>query len=85
MFRSNNTKITPVLIVVAQVTEMIIGPQITSIGDALAKQKYSNWEDCRDHYSKIGVRTISRITMMIMELEHHKVLVKANPQVKTVK
>jgi hypothetical protein len=37
--------------------------------------------------ARIGVRTISRITMkiMIMEIEHHKALVKANPQVKTAK
>jgi hypothetical protein len=52
MFRSNNTKITPVLIVVALATVMIIGPQITSIGDVLAKQKYSDWGDCRDDHSK---------------------------------
>ena len=52
MFRSNNTKITTVLIIVALATVIIIGPQITRIGDILAKQKYSDWEDCRDDHSK---------------------------------
>jgi hypothetical protein len=31
---------------------MIIGPQITSISDVLAKQKYSHWKDCRGDHSK---------------------------------
>jgi hypothetical protein len=52
MFRSNNTKTTTVLIVVALATVMIMGPQITSIGDVLAKQKYNDWDDCRDDHSK---------------------------------
>jgi hypothetical protein len=52
MFRSNNTKTTTVLIVVALATVMTIDPQITSIGDVLAKQKYSDWKDCRDDHSK---------------------------------
>ena len=52
MFRSNNTKTTTVLIVVALATVMIMGPQITSISDVLAKQKYNDWEDCRDDHSK---------------------------------
>ena len=52
MFRSNNTKTTTGLIVVALATVMIMGPQITSIGDVLAKQKYNDWEDCRDDHSK---------------------------------
>ena len=33
MFRSNNTKSTTVLIVVAIATVMIMGPQISSVGD----------------------------------------------------
>ena len=52
MFRSNNTKTTTVLIAVALATVMIIGPQITNIADVLAKQKYSDWEDCRADHSK---------------------------------
>ena len=31
---------------------MIIGPQITSISDVLAKQKYNDWKDCRDDHGK---------------------------------
>ncbi|MBA2268616.1 MAG: hypothetical protein H0W19_09815 [Nitrosopumilus sp.] len=52
MFRSNNTKTTTVLILVALATVMIMGPQISSIGDVLVKQKYNDWEDCRDDHSK---------------------------------
>ena len=52
MFRSNNTKSTTVLIVVALATVMIMGPQISNLGDALAKQKYNDWDDCRDDHSK---------------------------------
>jgi len=52
MFRSNNTKTTTVLIVVALATVMIMGPQISSVGDVLAKQKYNDWDDCRDDHSK---------------------------------
>ena len=52
MFRSNNTKSTTVLIVVALATVMIMGPQISNVGDVFAKQKYKNWDDCRDDHSK---------------------------------
>ena len=52
MFRSNNTKSTTVLIVVALATVMIMGPQISSVGDVFAKQKYNDWDDCRDDHSK---------------------------------
>jgi hypothetical protein len=52
MFRSNNTKTTTVLIVVALATVMIMGPQVSSVGDVFAKQKYKDWEDCRDDHSK---------------------------------
>jgi len=52
MFRSNNTKSSTVLIVVALATVMIMGPQISNLGDALAKQKYNDWDDCRDDHSK---------------------------------
>ena len=52
MFRSNNTKSTTVLIVVALATVMIMGPQISHVGDVLAKQKYNDWDDCRDDHSK---------------------------------
>ena len=52
MFRSNNTKSTTVLIVVALATVMIMGPQISHVGDVFAKQKYNNWDDCRDDHSK---------------------------------
>ena len=52
MFRSNNTKSTTVLIVVALATVMIMGPQISHVGDVLAKQKYNDWDDCRDNHSK---------------------------------
>jgi hypothetical protein len=52
MFRSNNTKTTTVLIVVALTTVMIMGPLISNVGDVLAKQNYKDWEDCRDDHSK---------------------------------
>ena len=39
MFRSNNTKSTTVLIVVALATVMIMGPQISNVGDVLCKTK----------------------------------------------
>ena len=52
MFRSNNTKTTTVLIVVALATVMIMGPQISNVGDVLAKQKYNDWDDCREDHSK---------------------------------
>jgi hypothetical protein len=52
MFRSNNTKSTTVLIVVALATVMIMGPQISHVGDVFAKQKYKDWDDCRDDHSK---------------------------------
>ena len=52
MFRSNNTKSTTVLIVVALATVMIMGPQLSSVGDVFAKQKYKDWDDCRDNHSK---------------------------------
>ena len=52
MFRSNNTKSTTVLIVVALATVMITGPQISNVGDVFAKQKYNDWDDCRDDHSK---------------------------------
>jgi len=52
MFKSNNTKSTTVLIVVALATVMIMGPQISNLGDVFAKQKYHDWDDCRDDHSK---------------------------------
>ena len=52
MLRSNNTKSTTVLIVVALATVMIMGPQISNLGDVFAKQKYYDWDDCRDDHSK---------------------------------
>ena len=52
MFRSSNTKSTTVLIVVALATVMIMGPQISNLGDVFAKQKYHDWDDCRDDHSK---------------------------------
>ena len=33
-------------------TVMIIGPSISNIQYIFAKQKYSDWEDCRDDHSK---------------------------------
>ena len=52
MFRSSNTKSTTVLIVVALAIVMIMGPQISHVGDVFAKQKYKDWSDCRDDHSK---------------------------------
>ena len=52
MFRSNNTKSTTVLIAVALATVMIMGPQISNVGNVIAKQKYNDWDDCRDDHSK---------------------------------
>jgi hypothetical protein len=36
---------------------MMIGPQITSICDVLAKQKYNDLEDCRGDHSKNWCKT----------------------------
>ncbi|WP_148686146.1 hypothetical protein [Candidatus Nitrosocosmicus hydrocola] len=38
--------------VTALATIMVMGPAISSIGDVLAKQKYDDWQDCRDDHSK---------------------------------
>lgn len=43
MFRSNNTKTTTVLIVVALAKVMILGPQISNVEDVFARQKYKDW------------------------------------------
>lgn len=51
MYRSNNMKKTAVIMVAALATIMIMGPAISSIGDVLAKQKYDDWDECRDDHS----------------------------------
>ena len=52
MYRSNNMKNNAVIMVVALATIMIMGPAVSSIGDVLAKQKYDDWDECRDDHSK---------------------------------
>lgn len=32
-------------------TILIMGPGISGVGDALAKQKYDDWDECRDDHS----------------------------------
>jgi hypothetical protein len=44
------------LVVVALATVMTMGPQISNMGDVLAKQKYKDWEDCREDHSKNGCK-----------------------------
>jgi hypothetical protein len=45
-------KNTAVIMVAALATILIMGPAISSIGDVLAKQKYDDWDECRDDHSK---------------------------------
>ena len=45
-------KKTTVLVVAVFATVMIIGPSMSNIENVLAKQKYNDWEDCRDNHSK---------------------------------
>ena len=52
MLRSNHTKKTALLVVAVLATVMIMGPSISSINSVSAKQKYNDWEDCRDDHSK---------------------------------
>ena len=52
MFKSKYTKKTALLIVALFATVMIMVPSIWGINSALAKQKYKDWEDCRDDHSK---------------------------------
>src|SRR5215210_5235966 len=52
MFRSNITKTTAVLVVAVFVTTLIMGPALSTMDFAFAKQKYKNWSDCREDHSK---------------------------------
>ena len=52
MLRSNHTKKTALLVVAVFATVMIMGPSISGINNVLAKQKYNDWDDCRDDHSK---------------------------------
>ena len=52
MLRSNSTKKTALLVVAVFATVMIMGPSIAGMDNVLAKQKYDDWEDCRDDHSK---------------------------------
>ena len=52
MLRSNHTKKTALLVVAVLATVMIMGPSISGINSVSAKQKYNDWEDCRDDHSK---------------------------------
>ena len=52
MLRSKHTKKTALLVVAVFATVMIMGPSISGINSVLAKQKYNDWEDCRDDHSK---------------------------------
>lgn len=52
MLESNNMKKTTVLVVAVFATVMIIGPSMSNIENVFAKQKYNDWEDCRDDHSK---------------------------------
>ncbi|WP_172602084.1 hypothetical protein [Candidatus Nitrosocosmicus franklandus] len=44
-------KKTAVLMVAVLATILIMGPGISGVGDALAKQKYDDWDECRDDHS----------------------------------
>ena len=48
MLRSKHIKKTALLVVAVFATVMIMGPSISGISSVLAKQKYNDWEDCRD-------------------------------------
>lgn len=52
MLRSNSTRKTALIVVAVFATVMIMGPSIAGMNNALAKQKYDDWEDCRDDHSK---------------------------------
>ncbi len=52
MLKSNNTKTTIVIVVAIFATVMIMGPAMPTIDTVSAKQKYDDWEDCRDDHSK---------------------------------
>ena len=52
MFRSNNTKTIAVIVVAVFVTTLIMGPALSTVDFAFAKQKYKNWSDCREDHSK---------------------------------
>ncbi|HKU84211.1 MAG TPA: hypothetical protein VJP58_09230 [Candidatus Nitrosocosmicus sp.] len=52
MFKFKYTKKTALLIVAVFATVMIMGPSISGINSVQAKQKYKDWEDCRDDHSK---------------------------------
>jgi hypothetical protein len=45
-------KKTTVLVVAVVATGMIMGPSISNIENVFAKQKYDDWDDCRDDHSK---------------------------------
>jgi hypothetical protein len=52
MLKLNNTKRTALFVVAVFATALIMGPSISGINNVLAKQKYDDWEDCRDDHSK---------------------------------
>jgi hypothetical protein len=52
MLRSKHTKKTALLVVAVFATVMIMGPSISGTNSVLAKQKYNDWDDCRDDHSK---------------------------------
>ncbi|MDR4492054.1 MAG: hypothetical protein R2685_14330 [Candidatus Nitrosocosmicus sp.] len=52
MYKYNNTKNAAVILAAAIATAIVMGPIINNIGEVLAKQKYDDWDDCRDDHSK---------------------------------
>ncbi len=52
MLTLNHTKKTALLVVAVLATVMIMGPSISGINNVFAKQKYNDWDDCRDDHSK---------------------------------
>ena len=51
MFRSNNTKITTLFVVTVFATALVTGPTFLTADNVFAKQKYKNWNDCREDHS----------------------------------
>lgn len=51
MSKSNKTKTATVIFVSIFAVVMIMGPLATSVGNAFAKQKYDDWDECRDDHS----------------------------------
>ncbi|MDQ4073744.1 MAG: hypothetical protein M3162_05495, partial [Thermoproteota archaeon] len=52
MLKRNNTKSIAVIAVAVFAVAMVLGPVMSSVGDASARHYYTNWKDCREDYSE---------------------------------